>query len=300
MKSNLDFFDAVTMEKSPCNDHFSIEISSSKLEWEGIILEKGTASHFITDKVVTPYFFFSMELSNQFNWNVCRENDSLPIYTEIGDIWVNPPKTPISHHNPNSAEFLLLAIDEKTMYSHIDGFIPKNKLEFLTNYSISDKILKHLMETFLIEVENKGLSGQGFLNNLLKLFCNYFIKNYSNIESLLRDKTQISVISENQLSKLDEYIENNISTNILVDDLASQIFMNRFHFLKEFKKLTGITPYQYIMQIRVNKSKGRLTESEESITEISLDLGFSDSSHFSRTFKKFTGLTPLQYRRSNK
>lgn len=295
MKTQLTFYKATTQDVSDYNAYFEVMVSSEALKWDGIILERATASHFSTSNVQTPYFFFSMEISNDFSLSAGEGNTS--VITEAGDIWIHPPNAPFTHQNLNSAEFLLLAIDEKTLFSHIDGFIPYDKLEYLVNYNVRDPHLQHMMNLFLSEVENKGVSGKAFLNNLLKLFCNYFIQNYTNLSALQHNQSQISVISSGQMDNLRTYICENISENILIEDMAKVVHMNKFHFLKEFKKLSGITPYQYIIQVRVDCAKSKLKDLNTSIIDIAMDLGFNDSSHFSRTFKKLTKRTPLQYRK---
>ena len=57
----------------------------------------------------------------------------------------------------------------------------------------------------------------------------------------------------------------------------------------------GITPYQYLQTIRIDKAKGFLEDGQE-VIDVALKTGFTDQSHFTNFFKKFIGITPGQYR----
>jgi AraC-like DNA-binding protein len=78
---------------------------------------------------------------------------------------------------------------------------------------------------------------------------------------------------------------------------AKMCYVSRDRFLHMFKAHTGVSPYKYQLQIRIDRATEMLIYSSVSINEISLAVGFRDCSYFCRIFKKFTGKTPTQYRK---
>lgn len=84
-------------------------------------------------------------------------------------------------------------------------------------------------------------------------------------------------------------------------DLAATISKTNFdkdYFRRCFKKETGKTPYEYLVDIRINNAKQLLADSKHiSVGAIAQSSGFSDSLYFSTCFKKHTGLCPLAYRK---
>ena len=72
--------------------------------------------------------------------------------------------------------------------------------------------------------------------------------------------------------------------------------MSRFYFCRLFKKSVGATPYQYVMQQRVEMAKRMLQQQGLSIADVAFDCGFANQSHLGRIFKKHTGTTPKKYR----
>jgi len=67
-------------------------------------------------------------------------------------------------------------------------------------------------------------------------------------------------------------------------------------FLRTFKRVTGITPHQWLLRGRLRHAAERLSSSREPITEIALDVGFDDLSNFIRSFRREFGVSPSRYR----
>ena len=71
------------------------------------------------------------------------------------------------------------------------------------------------------------------------------------------------------------------------------------HFIRTFRATFGETPHRYLQRRRVERSMFLLRESDRSVTDICLDVGFSSLGTFSRTFREIVGQSPLAYRRSS-
>jgi AraC-like DNA-binding protein len=70
-----------------------------------------------------------------------------------------------------------------------------------------------------------------------------------------------------------------------------------FHLIRLFQKHIGLTPYAYLTQVRIEKSR-RLLRRGESVVQVALEVGFADQAHFTKRFKQITGTTPGLYARS--
>ena len=106
--------------------------------------------------------------------------------------------------------------------------------------------------------------------------------------------------TSNPLSPALEYAENNYSLNITNKELAKKCFLSEDYFRKQFMKEYGISPKQYVIDIRISKAKQMLTESIFKINTISEMCGFKSPNHFCRLFKQKTGVTPSEYMIENK
>ena len=93
-----------------------------------------------------------------------------------------------------------------------------------------------------------------------------------------------------------EYIGENYNKEITVEKLASLLDLNAEYFCRIFKKATGVTSVEYINHVRIFKAEKLLTTTNESVLDISLDVGFSSVSYFNRVFKRYRGINPSAYR----
>ena len=93
-----------------------------------------------------------------------------------------------------------------------------------------------------------------------------------------------------------DYIEQNYQKGISVEQLAKYVQISTPHFHRLFLQYTGQSPYQYILNFRIQKAKLLLSDPVLQIKQIGREVGFHNVNHFIRHFKRITGVTPGQYR----
>jgi AraC family transcriptional regulator len=103
--------------------------------------------------------------------------------------------------------------------------------------------------------------------------------------------------SDESIRLVFEYVNDNIGTsNLSLEELANVAGLSRFHFIRIFRRVAGITPHQYVMKHRVLRARELLLNSKLSLAEVARVAGFGSTSHFSRYFQKITGMTPSEFR----
>lgn len=95
------------------------------------------------------------------------------------------------------------------------------------------------------------------------------------------------------------YISEHFSEEIPVSELARRASLSQYHFIRTFKKETGFTPHEYLINTRMNTARYLLKNSALPIKDICFQTGFSSESVFCSAFKKYQGCTPAQYRSSH-
>lgn len=93
------------------------------------------------------------------------------------------------------------------------------------------------------------------------------------------------------------YIHENYTRDFSLQELADYLHINKFHMLRTFKTVTGVTPLQYHNQYRCEKAQELLQNPQLAISYIAIETGFNSASHFSRVFHNITGMTPSNYRK---
>lgn len=92
------------------------------------------------------------------------------------------------------------------------------------------------------------------------------------------------------------FMKKHLIDSITVDDMASYVGLSLYHFTRTFKKVIGVPPHDFLLNLRIAKSKEHLSNTADSIDVTASLCGFSSTSHFIRAFKKATGFTPKQFR----
>ena len=101
---------------------------------------------------------------------------------------------------------------------------------------------------------------------------------------------------DEEIRKAQQFIEENYTERITVDQLASMFAVGRRNFERRFKKATSNTVVEYMQRVKIEAAKMTLELSRENVNEVMYKVGYTDTKAFRTTFKKITGLSPVQYR----
>jgi len=93
------------------------------------------------------------------------------------------------------------------------------------------------------------------------------------------------------------FIDRNFDQAITLDTICKEACISKFHLIRSFKKLYGVTPYQHLTFLRIKKAR-ELLQANLSITAVCYHLGFDSPTSFSGLFKKIAGKTPVEFQRS--
>ncbi len=120
----------------------------------------------------------------------------------------------------------------------------------------------------------------------------------SHIDAALERKRRLSIDAQRLVRLAMAYLHEHYAESISRWDLAQYVCISEDYLTYCFRQELGITPMQYLQRYRVNRAKELLRNTQKSITEIALQVGFSDSGYFSRVFHRQTGMSPEAFRRS--
>lgn len=141
-------------------------------------------------------------------------------------------------------------------------------------------------------------------NQALTLYRNFRVS--SEIQKLLlfvlNDQNSGNLIGEvpPSIAALTEYLAQNYSHEISLEDMAARCGLSKYHFLCSFKQYTGFTPYDYLNTLRIAQAKNLLADTDLPAYKIGQMVGFPGEASFIRLFKLKTGATPGAYREKQK
>lgn len=153
-------------------------------------------------------------------------------------------------------------------------------------YDYFKKILK-VCRNNTLTIEEKGEDVSLLLHELVIALYKFMTEN-RNIIKQKQDDAHI----------IKTYLDNHVSDNVSMSDLSALIFRSDSQAIRVFKNAYGITPYNYLLRIRISSAQQLLEQTNLSVKEIAFSLGFSDEHYFSHLFKTKTGKTPTNYRKT--
>ena len=106
-------------------------------------------------------------------------------------------------------------------------------------------------------------------------------------------------ILQKEMEAATQFFNEHFTENISVEDYALSRHMSTCWFIRSFKRYNGVTPMQYIVNLRITNAKTLLRTTTYSVSEVAAVVGYENPLYFSRLFKKQTGLPPSEFRNTN-
>ena len=174
---------------------------------------------------------------------------------------------------------------------NIDNRIDKdffNSQKPIFNVGIQQDIVQLYRQAIVIATEQK-FGFQQMLAGIVNLLLGYAYSydKQSSFEEMKATK---------QINKAKVIILDNLYTHITPEEIATRLNMSYSWFRRIFKQYTGFSPSQYIIELRIQKGKELLTNTDMPSQEIAYEIGFENPDYFCTVFKKKTGMNPFKYR----
>lgn len=175
-------------------------------------------------------------------------------------------------------------------YSIYDSHaLSKPQNYFWEQFAIRKDIITYIKK-FMNEYEENALGKEEVFHSLSVIITHELIRSMLNLHTI-----EDSTIKKNEIQTAIDYMQQHFEDKITIDSLANLTNMSKSNFNRSFKIQTGLSPIEYLINIRLKKAKKFLREEYINITEISAKCGFYSSSHFSYSFNKQLGMSPSDY-----
>lgn len=177
-------------------------------------------------------------------------------------------------------------------------FFDRNK-NFCNRLDRDNKAIEKIRE-LMYETENEfreeNVGWEHMVKVLLLTILVTIIRHYDYVN--LNDDMSLSASNYSVIAASIDFINKNLTEKITLSQIAGVANMSSTHYCVVFKKLNGISPWDYISAKRVDMATRLLRETNFTILEIALECGFNNTVNFNRAFKKYIGCTPSQFRQN--
>ncbi|MBQ9985948.1 MAG: helix-turn-helix domain-containing protein [Oscillospiraceae bacterium] len=209
-------------------------------------------------------------------------------------VYITPPGVLHTCANTKSTQYVIFYF--KTLNPVLDEILKELPSEIYPRDIVSCKqLLSQSAYEFSIGTQFSHLRANAYL----ELFLSSALDAAPILFSAATEGDQpVSAMSDTEIDRVANFIYNNFSKEISVEDLVAVSNFERRHFYRVFKEKFGTTPNKYINELRLNKAKTLLATTNMPVNEIAAYCGFSTEHYFSRVFSNAVGVSPSEYRKA--
>jgi AraC family transcriptional regulator len=168
------------------------------------------------------------------------------------------------------------------------------RLELIEGCGVQDPFIRELGLMLTAEINSPHPAGQLYGESLVDTLAAHLLRHYTTASPRLQAIN--GGLAGHKLRRATDYIHDNLARELSLAEIADVVDLSTFHFVRAFKQTTGQTPYQYLLNSRIERAKQLLAETELPLAEIGYLVGFNSQSHFTTSFRRLAKLTPKAYR----
>jgi AraC family transcriptional regulator len=151
--------------------------------------------------------------------------------------------------------------------------------------------------TMLLDaLRTRATGSEVMYESLARIFLVKLVQRYGELRSEALDFSRGFTASH--YKRVLDFVAERFGRPIAIEDMARVAGLSPAHFSRLFKEVLGDSPYQFVMDYRVEQAKRMLADRSRPLSDIALACGFADQAHFTRIFKRLTGTTPKAFRAS--
>ena len=211
-----------------------------------------------------------------------------------GDVMIVPDNISYQGQWDNLTEFILLGIEPKLVQHIAYESIAPEKVEILPTFPQPDPLIYQIAIALKTALLTNKFGSSLYAETMANALSVHLLQYYSTRKFTLQNYTD--GLPKHKLRQVIDYINEYLEQNLSIAELAELLPMITHYFGRLFKQSMGITPYKYILQCRVERSKVLLIDRELTIADIAQRVGFAHQSHLNYHFKRLVGVTPRQFR----
>jgi AraC family transcriptional regulator len=210
--------------------------------------------------------------------------------TTEGALAICPAGVDSSADTDGTADMLVVAVKptQLALAAAEDSALEAELPERLSGY---DQTLQQTAQSMAAESAQGYPNGPLFWSEAANRFIGRLVSNYT---STPRHPVR-GRLGQRTLQRIRDHVLTNLAEPIEVADLAALAGRSAFHFSRVFTRSVGMTPYRYVVHLRLQAAERHMREGRMGLAEIAADTGFSDQSHLSRWVRRVYGVAPSEF-----
>jgi AraC family transcriptional regulator len=273
-------------------------LSSHQAAWKGIYLESHRQPAYETPSYRYGWHIVGIHIGHSVAAEVRLKSRLQKILMLDSEICIFPANTCEWERCHQQTTFIDLHLEPTRLISAAHDLLNPDRIELEPRYAFRDPLIYQMILSLTTELELT--SDRLYAESMATALSVHLLQRYTTQKSTLQEST--GGLPRHKLSQAIEYIQDYLAEDLSVDAIAALVHMSPYHFSRLFKQSSGVSPYQYIIQCRIERAQQLLRENRVNlrnknltIADIAYRVGFSNQSHLNRHFKRLLGVTPKEF-----
>ena len=269
-------------------------LSSATQQWEGFLLERHVSEGFEIPQHNHSAILLSMQLNSSLRLEWKSESGGRSAVVDAGSLTLHGCTGRHGSVWNGAYDRLLFELDSIHLERLTEGRFAGARIEVPDHWAFKDSRLENLLKILHDELRQGAPAGRIFGEQVGNAVAMLLAKQYSTVTPGVYGIG--GRIPTSRLKKVFDYVEAHLHEDVRLSDLAKTAAMSPYYFAHLFKNSTGVTPHQYVAQRRIARAKELLRNSEISVFEIGVRVGYADPKHFRSLFRRQVGVSPSDFR----
>ncbi|MNP28221.1 HTH-type transcriptional activator RhaS [compost metagenome] len=166
---------------------------------------------------------------------------------------------------------------------------------FLDVSGARDERVNFMLDQLRLELIEEPEPSLLLVHSLAQALTVHLIRRYLDLHSAPRRSNALQAY---KLRRVIDAMNEHLADEFRLAHLADIAELSEYHFSRMFKRATGLAPSQYFIRLRMSRARHLLLETDRSIIDVGLEVGYSSPSHFSQVFRREVGVTPSAFRQA--
>jgi AraC family transcriptional regulator len=275
--------------------------TSNQLGWHGIevqqhlnpVWETPEHSHALHMLVIAPLENYAIQSERKLD-TTHQHEDVLRGKTAIVPAQVPHQSNWKTDLNSGNAFFTLVMLEPDFLAHLAHESVNVDHVELLPMFAVDDPVFYRIGSLLQMELGSDCVNSRLYVDGLITALSAHLLRQYCTVQQTLRNYE--GGLPQYKLKQAISYIHDHLSENLSLAEMAQEVEMSQYYFCRLFKQSTGSSPYQYLIEQRVERAKELLNRGNMSIADVASSVGFCDQSRLTKYFKRLTGLTPKHLR----
>jgi AraC family transcriptional regulator len=267
-------------------------ITTQQFDWPGLRVEAGINTIVSVDEAAGSHHYLSLNLDDrpltmEFKGEL---GDFRRVVLRRGAGWICPANESVSVRVNSDFRYARVSVDPLYFDRLVSSQPEGPRLELQRSYGIAEPQITHIVGALLAESDAGNPGGLAFVEALATGLSHQLVLHAGvRKPSAARHRGGLSAAAKRRaLELIDAHHDSNVSVQLLADEVG----LSPAHFARAFKETMGVAPHQYLLHLRLERSRRMLDADNASLADVAQRAGFADQSHFTRFFKREYGVTP--------